>query len=83
MLCAYCCRRLKKGADFMDFATIVSAVSAVGFPICFCFVLYKSMIDQGKEHKEETKQLTEAIHNNTLVIQKLVDRLEGDENDKH
>ena len=37
------------------------------------------MLDQSKEHKEETKQLTEAIHNNTLVIQKLVDKLEGDE----
>ena len=63
----------------MDFATLVSAVSAVGFPVVFCFVLYKTMIDQGKEHKAESDKLTEAIHNNTLVIQKLVDKLEGDE----
>lgn len=66
----------------MDFATIVSAVSAVGFPVVFCFVLYKTMIDQSKEHKEESAKLTEAIHNNTLVIQKLVDKLGEDRNEK-
>lgn len=62
----------------MDFQTIIAAVSAVGFPVVFCFVLYKTMIDQGKEHKEESAKLTEAIHNNTLVIQKLVDKLDKD-----
>lgn len=71
-----------KEGEIMDFATIVSAVSAVGFPVVFCFVLYKTMIDQAKEHKAESDKLTEAIHNNTIVIQKLVDRLEGDKNDK-
>lgn len=63
----------------MDFATIVSAVSAVGFPIVFCLILYKTMLDQNKQHKEEADKLTEAIHNNTLVIQKLVDKLDGTE----
>ena len=63
----------------VDFATIVSAVSAVGFPIVFCLILYKTMLDQNKQHKEEADKLTEAIHNNTLVIQKLVDKLDGNE----
>lgn len=62
----------------MDFATIVSAVSAVGFPIVFCLILYKTMLDQNKQHKEESDKLTEAIHNNTLALTKLVDKL-GDE----
>lgn len=62
----------------MDFATIVSAVSAVGFPVVFCFILYKTMIDQSKEHKAESDKMTEAIHNNTLVIQHLVDKLNND-----
>ena len=39
----------------MDFATIVSAVSAVGFPIVFCLILYKTMLDQNKKHKEAIK----------------------------
>ena len=63
----------------MDFATIVSAVSAVGFPIVFCLILYKTMLDQNKQHKDEADKLTEAKHNNTLVIQKLVDKLDGNE----
>ena len=62
----------------MDFATIVSAVSAVGFPVVYCFILYKTMIDQSKEHKAESDKMTEAIHNNTLVIQQLVDKLNND-----
>ena len=43
------------------------------------FVLYRTLIEQNKEHKAEADKLTEAIHNNTLVIQKLVDKLEGGE----
>ena len=65
----------------MDFAKILSAVSAVGFPIVFCLILYKTMLDQNRQHKEESDKLTEAIHNNTLVIQKLVDKLETDGKD--
>lgn len=60
----------------MDFATIVSAVSAVGFPIVFCIVLYKTMLDQNKEHQTEAKQLTEAVHEVKIVLQKLTDKLD-------
>ena len=61
----------------MDFTTIISAISSVGFPIVFCFVLYKTISDMQKAHKEESDKMTEAIHNNTLVIQKLVDKMDG------
>ena len=57
--------------------TFATIVSSVGFPVVFCFVLYRTLIEQNKEHKAEADKLTEAIHNNTLVIQKLVDKLEG------
>ena len=59
----------------MDFATIVTAVSSVGFPIIFCIILYKQIIDQGKEHREEVTEMTKAIANNTLAIQHLSDLL--------
>ena len=61
----------------MDFTAIISAISSVGFPIVFCFVLYKTITDIQKAHKEESDKMTEAIHNNTLVIQKLVDKMDG------
>lgn len=63
----------------MDFATIVSAVSAVGFPIVFCLILYKTMLDQNKEHKEESKSLTEAVHEVKLVLQKLCDKIDKED----
>ena len=66
----------------MDFATIISAVSAVGFPIVFCLILYKTMLDQSKQHKEESDKLTEAIHNNTIALTKLIDKLGDGANDK-
>ena len=33
-----------------------------------------------EDHKQEQKELTEAIANNTLVMQKLVDKLDKDVN---
>lgn len=66
----------------MDFSTIIAAVSSVGFPVVFCFVLYKTMIDQSRQHKEESDKLTEAIHNNTIALTKLVDKLDAEEGDK-
>ena len=66
----------------MDFTTVVQAVSAVGFPIVFCLILYKTMLDQNRQHKEESDKLTEAIHNNTIALTKLVDKLDKEEHDK-
>ena len=66
----------------MDFTTVVQAVSAVGFPIVFCLILYKTMLDQNKKNKEESDKLTEAIHNNTIALTKLTDKLEKEDHDK-
>ena len=66
---------------------IVQIISAVGFPIvaavgCAYFVKWqyeqnqKQIDEMRKEHKEETANMTEAINNNTLVIQKLIDKLD-------
>jgi len=66
---------------------IVSIVSAVGFPIvaaiaCGYFVKWqyeqnqKQVEEMRKEHKEEAEKMTEAINNNTLVIQKLIDNFD-------
>lgn len=66
---------------------IVQIISAVGFPIvaavgCAYFVKWqyeqnqKQIDEMRKEHKDETAKMTEAINNNTLVIQKLIDKLD-------
>ena len=67
---------------------IVSIISAVGFPIvaavgCGYFVKWqyeqnqKQIEEMRKEHKEEVGKMTEALNNNTLVLQKLIDKIEG------
>lgn len=66
---------------------IVQVISAVGFPIvaalgCGFFVKwqYEQNMKQNeelrKEHKEEVNKMTEALNNNTIALQKLIDKLE-------
>lgn len=67
---------------------IVSIISAVGFPIvaaigCAYFVKWqyeqnqKQIEEMRKEHKEEVTKMTEALNNNTMALQKLIDKIEG------
>ena len=66
---------------------VVQIISAVGFPIvaaigCAYFVKWqyeqnqKQMDEVRKEHKEEVSKMTEALNNNTLALQKLIDKID-------
>lgn len=57
---------------------ILSAITTVGFPIVMCliFCLYIRSINEA--HKQETKGFVESINKNTLVLQKLCDRLDAE-----
>lgn len=68
---------------------IISIVSSVGFPIAMCFVMgyyLKYTHDDHREdikrlqeqHTEEMNAITEAVNNNTLVIQRLLDNIGDD-----
>lgn len=68
---------------------IVSVVSAVGFPIvaavaCGMFVKWqyeqnaKATEELRKEHKEEVAKMTEALNNNTIALQRLIDKIGDD-----
>jgi hypothetical protein len=54
---------------------VITAISTVGFPIVMCGALFWKMDKQDKEHKEEMDKSTEAINNNTVVLQKLMQML--------
>lgn len=71
----------------MDFATIMQAIGTVGFPIVCCVVMMwyvKYSTDKNREeiarlnaeHKEEMSEVTKAINNNTLALQRLCDNLD-------
>lgn len=46
------------------------------FPVAVCIYLFYMMQKLGEDHKEEVATLREALVNNTLVLQKLVDKME-------
>lgn len=71
----------------MDFAGIIQAIGSLGFPIVMCIVVcfyVKYIIDKNSEqlerittqHREETKEMTKAIENNTMALTKLMEKLE-------
>lgn len=62
----------------MDTTQIVQIISSLGFPIVMCGALFWYMIQQREEHKEEINKMSDALNNNTLVLQKLLDELERD-----
>ena len=70
----------------MDATQIVQIVSTLGLPIAMCLLFFwyitkrdeqhsaeiKAIQDQ---HREESAKMTEAINNNTLVVQRLLDKM--------
>lgn len=62
--------------DIEIWSGVLNAVSTVGFPIVVAGCMFWKMNEQDKDHKEELAKVTEAINNNSLALQKLVDRIE-------
>ena len=71
----------------MDFNSILTAIGTVGFPIVACCAMAyffaktndnyrQDLKEQDQLHKEETKSLVDAINNNSMVIQRLIDKLD-------
>ena len=60
-------------------ADFVNLISNVGFPIFACVMMFKSMEREQENHKIESDKWTEALNNNTLVMNRLLDRLDGGE----
>ena len=69
---------------------IINAITTVGFPIvsCICIAWYakytndnyrNDMKEASNQHKEEMSQLSQALQNNTLALQKLCTMLEKEE----
>ena len=70
----------------MNINDIMTLITSVGFPIVMCgamgwYLKYISdkhsseVLQLNTQHNEEMKQVTEALNNNTLAIQKLCDKL--------
>lgn len=77
----------------MDANMIITMVGSLGFPIVACIGMaiffrevnknYREDIKElSSNHKNEMDKVTEAINNNTIVVQKLIDKLDKDGDDK-
>lgn len=59
----------------MEASSIIQVVSNVGFPIAMSILLMFYMRENDQKHDEEVKNLREAIENNTIVMNKLIDKI--------
>ena len=63
---------------------IVSVISTLGFPIAMCLILCYYVNNINESHIAASKEFADALNNNTIVLQKLCDKLDverGAEND--
>ena len=73
----------------MDGTTIMQLIGSYGFPIVACIVMAWFVYDTTtkhrqevenlhNQHKEEMTEVTRALNNNTLALQRLCDKLDED-----
>ena len=72
----------------MDAQGIITVIQSVGFPIVMCGLMawyVKYITDKNREqitaereaHKEEMNEVVKAINNNTIVIERLIAKLDA------
>ena len=59
----------------MDIQGITNLITTIGFPIAVCLICFWYINKIQESHKQEMDKMSEAIQNNTLVMQKLLDKL--------
>ena len=59
----------------MDFSSISSLISSVGFPIACCIYLIYSNNKTAEKHADEVEKLRQTVENNTKVMLRLCSKL--------
>ena len=54
----------------------IQGISAIGFPAFMCIVMMKYMQENDSKNREEIKALGKALENNSLVVTKLMERID-------
>ena len=68
---------LSEGKEMENIDIVLNAIATVGFPIVMCGLLLLYIYKSQKNHKEEVTHLTEAIQNNTVVMEKILTKIGG------
>ena len=61
----------------MTFQDILTLIGSYAFPIVMCIAFFWKLDKDSEQHKEEMDKMSEALNNNTLTIQRLIDHMEG------
>ena len=61
----------------MEVDVLTTIISNVGFPIACVVAMFYMWNKEREAHKEETDRLAEAINNNTVVMQQVLNKLGG------
>ena len=61
-------------ADF--FSATIQGVSTIGFPALMCIIILKYMQENDNKNREQVKELAKALENNSLVVTKLMERID-------
>lgn len=65
---------LTNSADVIS--ATVQGISAIGFPAFMCIIMMKYMQENDSKNREEIKALGKALENNSLVVTKLMERID-------
>lgn len=60
----------------MDLSTVTNLISTIGFPITISLVLMYYIMKLNDNHSNEVKALTNALNNNTVILQRVCDKLD-------
>ena len=69
------------GGKTMDVNALTQIITTVGFPIAMCIALLWYIKNITEERRKETQQFTEALNKNTVVLQKLCDKMNVERED--
>lgn len=61
----------------MDIQEIANIISTVGFPIVMCLIMFRYMEKNDDKREEDSKEMREAIANNTAIMEKLVMKIDS------
>lgn len=66
----------------MDYNAVSQLIGTLGFPIVCTIAMFYMWNKEREQHREEAKEWTQALNNNTLVMEKISERLavRGDDN---
>lgn len=65
-----------KEVNEVDINAITGFISQLGVPVALLIAMFWLLDKERSDHKEEMKNLTTAVNNNTIVLTKLIERME-------